>query len=346
MNKKKYGFAIIGTGSIAEIHALAIKDITNATLVGVYNRTYSKALSFAEEHNCKVYSSLDELATDNAIDIVCICTASGAHLEPAILCLQNKKHCLIEKPLEINIHRSDQIINAAQENKCKLGVIFPSRFYEDSKLIKSTLEQNKIGQPVLASAYIKWHRSKEYYDSGDWRGTWELDGGGCLMNQGIHTVDLLQWFMGPIESVQALTSNRLHKNIEVEDTLVAIVKYKSGAIGTIEATTAAYPGDFRKIEILGSEGSITLEDNKISNWKFKAEELGKPSADSSISNTKGGFDDPMNISYYGHKLQFIDFIDSIKNDTSPAIDGLEGLESIKIIESIYKSAQTSSKVYL
>lgn len=346
MNEKKYAFAIIGTGSIAEIHALAIKDITNASLVGVYNRTYSKALSFAEEHDCKVYSSLDELATDTKIDIVCICTASGVHLDPAILCLQNKKHCLIEKPLEINTHRSELIINAAKENKCKLGVIFPSRFYADCKTIKKTLERGKIGEPVLASAYIKWHRSKEYYDSGDWRGTWELDGGGCLMNQGIHTVDLLQWFMGPVESVQALTSNRVHKTIEVEDTVVAIIKYKSGAIGTIEATTAAYPGDFRKVEILGSEGSIALEDNKISNWKFKTKELSKPFDDSSQRNTKGGFDDPMNISYYGHKLQFIDFIDSINNDIYPSIDGLEGFKSIKIIEAIYKSAQTSSIVYL
>src|SRR5690606_8784113 len=181
------------------------------------------------------------------------------------------KHCLIEKPLEITVERCDAIIDAARKAGVKVGVIFPSRFYEASRQLIASIDENRFGNLVLGSAYVKWHRSEAYYASGRWRGTWEYDGGGALMNQGIHSVDLLQWYMGPVESVQATAANVRHKNIEVEDTIVATLNFKNGALGTLECSTAVFPGTLKRIEIMGTEGTAILEEDYFIIWEFQRE---------------------------------------------------------------------------
>src|SRR5690606_18927297 len=191
------------------------------------------------------------------------------------------KHCLIEKPLEITVERCDAIIDAARKAGVKVGVIFPSRFYEASRQLKASLTENRFGNLVLGSAYIKWHRSEAYYASGRWRGTWEYDGGGALMNQGIHSVDLLQWYMGPVESVQAVAANTRHKNIEVEDTIVATLNLENGALGTLECPTAVFPGTLKRIDIMGTEGTAILEEDHFIKWQFEQEN----SLDDQISNS-------------------------------------------------------------
>lgn len=343
METKQYGFAIIGTGAIASVHAQAIASIKNAKLLSVYNRTKEKAEVFARDHQCKAHDSLDFMLEDQNIHVVCICTASGAHLEAAEKSLRAGKHCLVEKPLEINTSRCDTIISLARKNSLKVGTVFPTRFYPNSIMIKKHLEKGVFGSLVMGSAYVKWHRSPSYYRSAAWRGTWELDGGGALMNQGIHAVDMLLWYMGPVEHVTAISTKILHQQIEVEDTVVAQLKFKSGALGSIECSTAAFPGTAKRVEIIGTTGSAILEENDLTLWDFQdSESSDLPDANASGS---GGFSDPMSIGHYGHRLQIEDFIEAIDKDHSPLVDGSEGRKSVELISAIYQSAQKGERIY-
>ena len=345
---KIYGIAIIGTGAIADIHAQAISEIESAQLVGVYNRTVDKAVAFADRFACEVFTSIDDIGRDTRVSIVCICTASGFHLESGLKCLQYGKHCLIEKPLEISSERCNQLIEAALFYGCKLGVVFHSRFYPVSKAVKKAVDTDRLSQLVLGSAYVKWHRSAAYYDSADWRGTWAMDGGGVLMNQAIHSVDLLQWYAGDVSSVRAIVRNVLHKNIEVEDTVVAMLTFQNGAVGTIEATTAAFPGAHKRIELIGTKGSIILEENYLHTWEFAktSEDDDRIKAQFSSLPTAGGVADPMHINHVGHRMQIIDFIEAIEENRPPFVDGKEGKKSVQIIEAIYESAKTGKEVFL
>ncbi len=348
MGNKKFGFAIIGTGSIAHIHAQAIAAIDSAVLVGVFSKTKQKAEEFARKYNCSVYDSLDSLLKAEDLDIVCICTPSGAHMEPALQSIEAGKHCFIEKPLEVSLEKCDLIIQKAQEKNVKVAVVFPSRFYPSSNKIKQALDAERFGNLVLGSAYVKWSRDEKYYASAPWRGTWDLDGGGALMNQAIHSVDLLQWYMGPVVSVRALVANRRHTTIEVEDTVVATLKFASGALGTIECTTAAFPGSLKRLEIVGTEGTAILEENNLLTWQFRREEKEDDAIRQEYSGlvSKGGVADPMDIGYYGHEQQILDFIEAIRQDTSPLIDGEEGRKSVQIVSAVYESARTGQEIIL
>ena len=349
MENKQFGFGIVGAGMIAHFHAKAIAEITKADLIGIYSINKSKSVTFSETHNCFAFDTLEEMLNHPGIDIVCICTPSGIHLEPALKSIEAGKHCLIEKPLEITLGRCDQIIDAAKKARVKIGVIFPSRFYESSLKLKRALVENKFGDLVLGDAYVKWSRSPEYYQSGKWRGTWQYDGGGALMNQGIHSVDLLQWYMGPVEFVQSVSANIRHKNIEVEDTVVSTVKFANGALGTIESTTAVFPGALKRIEILGTEGTAILEENDLITWKFLKDE--NVSGEEIVlkekaNNPEGGASDPSAISLLGHQKQIEDMIHSLESGKNPLIDGEEGRKSVEIVLAIYESAKTGRMVRL
>lgn len=349
MPTTKFGFAIIGTGGIAGIHATAIAAIESATLLGVYNRSRSKAAAFAAQYHCEAYDSIDGLLQLDDLDIVCICTPSGAHLEPALKCIAAGKHCLIEKPLEVTTEKADKLIAAAKARGVMLAVVYPSRFYDVSKALKKAIDDNRFGSLVLGSAYVKWCRTEAYYQSAAWRGTWELDGGGALMNQAIHTVDMLQWCMGPVASVQAFTANARHKNIEVEDTTVAVLKFTNGALGTIECSTATYPGVLKRVEIMGTSGTAVLEDNDIAKWHFEQETADDDRIRENFSATgtaKGGASDPLAISYLGHQRQMEDLMHAIETGAKPLIDGAEGRKSVKIVLAIYESARTGKIVDL
>lgn len=349
MKSKTFGIGIIGTGVIAHFHAKAIADIDNAHLVGVYNRNVQKAESFVQSHGGKAYKAVEEMLNDPDIDIVSICTPSGMHLEPTLKCIEAGKHCMIEKPLEVTVERCHQIVNAAKAAGVKVAVIFPSRFHEVNRQLKQSIEEDRLGDLVLGGAYVKWSRSSEYYQSANWRGTWQYDGGGALMNQGIHSVDLLQWMMGPVASVQAVAANRRHKQIEVEDTLVAALKFANGALGTIECTTAAYPGFLKRLEIVGNTGSAVLEENSVLKWQMQKETsfdemFRKKYSEANISS--GGAADPKAISHDGHRIQMLDFINAVEEDCTPLVDAVEGRKSVEIITAIYQSARTGEKVFL
>ncbi|MCW3106694.1 MAG: oxidoreductase domain protein [Segetibacter sp.] len=347
--KRQFGFGIIGAGTISDVHAMAINAIENASLIGVYSINKNKSDAFALKNNCKAYDTLDQMVNVPEIDIVCICTPSGIHLDPAIKCIEAGKHCLIEKPLEVTLEKCDRIIEAASKAGVKTGVIFPSRFYEASKQLKKAIDEKRFGDLVLGDAYVKWSRSEAYYYSAAWRGTWELDGGGALMNQGIHSVDLLQWYMGAVESVQSVSANIKHKGIEVEDTIVSTLKFANGALGTIECSTAVFPGTFKRIEIMGTTGTAILEESNLIKWQFEKES----SEDEIILNnmsggnvSHGGVSNPADISFAGHQRQLEDMIHSIETGKKPLIDGIDGRKSVEIVLAIYESARTGKMVRL
>ena len=345
----KYGFGIIGTGVIAEVHARSIRSIGNAILIGAYDIDPVKTENFSKQFDCRVFYSLDDLLGSPDISVVCICTPSGAHLEPALAAISSGKHCVIEKPLEITLKRCDQIIHAARKKQIIVTGIYPSRFQEHSLELKKAINAGRFGKIVMGDVSIKWFRSQEYYDSAAWRGTWNLDGGGVLMNQGIHSVDLLQWCLGQVESVSAFAGMLGHQNIEVEDTAAAILKFTGGALGVIEGSTAVFPGFFKKIEILGTRGSAILEENNFQVWKFRDESdtdqeirrkySGQPSSG-------GGVSDPKAISDIGHFRQLQDMVDALEEERSPLVDAQEARKAVEIILAIYKSARTRRIVTL
>lgn len=342
-------FGIIGCGMIANFHASALKDSAATELIGCVSRSIEKTKQFAEKHHCKSYETLEEMLADPEIDAVSICSPSGAHLEPAIQAAKAGKHVVVEKPLEVTTERCDQIIKQCESSGVKLGVTFQSRFYRSSVLLKEAVDQNRFGRITLGDAYVKWFRSQAYYDSGAWRGTWALDGGGALMNQAIHSVDLLLWFMGPVKTVSAMVDTATHERIEVEDVAVATLKFENGALGIIEATTTAYPGALKKIEICGSGGSVVLEEEDLKQWEF-AETL---AIDEQIRNemqgqtkTGGGAADPAAIGHHGHQMFFDDFANAVNTNTGPLIDGHQGRISVEVIEAIYKSAREGRPIHL
>ncbi len=343
------GFGIIGAGMISRFHAKALADVRGAKLVACADTAPGRADTFAKEHACQGYDSVEAMLADDDVHAVTIATPSGAHMEPALAAAQAGKHVVVEKPLEVTLKKCDRIIAACDKAGVKLATIFPSRFHDSSVLMKQAVDAGRFGRLTLGDAYVKWYRTQQYYDSGAWRGTWALDGGGALMNQAVHTVDLLAWLMGPVTEVQANTATLAHERIEVEDTAVATLKFASGALGVIEATTAAYPGYLKRIELHGASGSAVLEEEDIKHWDF-AQKLRSDAAvlrRMAISkSTGGGAADPAAIGHHGHTKLFQDFVDAIRKDRAPAIDGREGRRSVEIILAIYKSAQTGKKVAL
>ncbi|MDC0278697.1 Gfo/Idh/MocA family oxidoreductase [bacterium] len=343
------GIGIVGCGMIANFHARAIADAKGTRLVGCFNRSQEKAESFAAEHGGKVFSTLEEMIADPEISALSICTPSGAHLDPAVAGAKAGKHILIEKPLEITTERCDAIISACAEAKVQLAVTFQSRFHESSQLMKLAIDQGRFGKVTMGDAYVKWYRSQEYYDSGAWRGTWALDGGGALMNQAIHTVDLLLWLMGPVSEISAMTGTMTHERIEVEDVAVATLKFSSGALGVIEATTTAYPGALKRIELSGSHGTAILEEEDLKAWQFAEEtDEDKEIRERMEGRTKtgGGAADPSAISHDGHTMVFEDFSEAISSGRSPVVDGVEGRRSVEVIQAIYQSAKSGQIVQL
>lgn len=343
------GFGIIGCGMIANFHAKAIEDIRGAKLVGCFDQFPAAGERFAKAQGIPFHSKLSDMLADDSIDIVTICTPSGAHMEPAVAAAKAGKHVIVEKPLEITLKRCDKIIDACDQNGVVCSAIFPSRFHESSQLMKKAVDSGRFGTVTMGDAYVKWFRTQEYYDSGAWRGTWELDGGGALMNQAIHSVDLLTWLMGPAISISAHTSTLAHKRIDVEDVAVASIQFENGALGVIEASTAAYPGYLKRIELHGSQGTAVLEEEDIKVWDF-AKSTAKDAAIrkrmAGKTKTGGGAADPTAIGHHGHTMQFKDVIKAIKAKKSPAVDGPEGRRSVEIILAIYKAAETGKSIEL
>jgi predicted dehydrogenase len=340
---KTFNFGIIGCGMIAGFHAKAI-NAAGGKLVACFDLFPQSAQRLADANSgCKPYVDLKEFLSDKSIDIVTIGAPSGAHLDPAVAAAEAGKHVIVEKPLEITLERCDKIITACDKNKVKLATVFHSRFHDSSQKIKSAIESGRFGRLTLCDAIVKWYRTQQYYDSGKWRGTWELDGGGALMNQAIHTIDLLLWLTGRALEVTAHTALLGHENIEVEDTATATIKFENGAIGTIVGTTAAFPGYLKRIEISGTKGTAILEEEDIIKWDFDESKPEDEKIKEEMLNRKssgGGASDPSAIDFSGHAKLFANMIKAIETDSKPLVDGIEGRKSVELILSIYKAAKT------
>jgi UDP-N-acetyl-2-amino-2-deoxyglucuronate dehydrogenase len=344
-----HGFGIVGCGMIAEFHARAISEIPGARLVAVLDRNPPRAARIAAlaAGECRSYDDLGAMLAQPGLDVVCVCTPSGSHLDPAVKAARAGKHVVVEKPLEITVGRCDAILRACDEAGVRLCAIFPSRFSPANLALKGAIDSGRFGRLTLGDTHVKWWRSQEYYDSGKWRGTWDLDGGGALMNQAIHNVDLLQWLMGEVESVQAVTATLAHQRIEVEDTAVAALRFRSGALGVVEATTGAYPGLLKRTEIHGDRGSARVEQDDVTLWSFLDE---RPEDAAMLApggtTTTGGAGDPRAISHAGHRDQLADFLRAIEAGTPARVDGREGRKAVEIIRAIYRSAREGGAVRL
>lgn len=347
---KVYGFGIVGTGMISEFHYKAISELPNARLIAVYSRSEQKAKEWAERHgNIKPYWVIEEFLSDPEIDVVTICTPSGAHLEPAVKAAEFGKHVICEKPLEVTLERIDKMIEAHEKAGTKLGGIFNSRYEPVNQVLKKTIQEGRLGRICYGGGYIPWWRTQEYYDSGGWRGTWQYDGGGALMNQGTHTIDLLQWLMGVrVRRVVGFTGLVAHRNIEVEDIGVASLEFENGALGVIFGTTAMYPGLPSRVEIAGDCGTIVSESNCLRVFKFRDE---RPE-DKQIMERFGtppaiaGASDPKAISHENHKRNFESFLRALDEAREPELNGREARKAVEIVLAIYESARTGKIVEL
>jgi len=343
------GFGIVGTGMISHFHAKAIADIEGAAVVGCYNRRQKSAETFAAEYGGQAYSDFDAMLADDSIHIINVCTPSGAHRDLAVAAANAGKHVVVEKPLEVTLQRCDDIISACRANGVQLCAIFPSRFSPVNLALKAAIDAGRFGRLTLGDTYVKWWRTQEYYDSGGWRGTWDLDGGGAYMNQAIHQVDLLYWLMGDVVEVNGMTDTLAHERIEVEDVGVATLRFANGAIGVIEATTSAWPGLLKKTEIHGTQGTAVVEQDDILKWEFAAAADDDQDIRSQFerkSENTGGAADPKAISYVGHRDQLQDLVDAIKEGRDPKVDGVDGRKSVEIILAIYQAAWSRQTVKL
>lgn len=343
MKKNDLGFGIIGCGMISNWHAGAIAQIEGAVLKGVTDINENSRKAFAEKFNTKPFESVEKLLQCDEIDVIAVCTPSGLHAPLAIQCANAGKHIIIEKPMALNLDEADKMIEACEKNNVKMAVISQLRFSKAVKQLKSAVDEGLLGRVVMGDVYMKYHRSQEYYDKGGWRGTWKMDGGGALMNQGIHGIDLLQYIMGPVKSVFA-HAKTLSRNIEVEDTAAAVLEFENGAIGVIQGTTSIYPGSPRRIEINGDKGTIVLEEDCISQWIIEGQET--PSDISVGKTVAGSSNNPEAFSLEGHINQLTDMVEAINNSRKPLVDQYEGRKAIEIITAVYESSKSGRRILL
>ncbi|MBE0696003.1 MAG: Gfo/Idh/MocA family oxidoreductase [Anaerolineaceae bacterium] len=336
-------FAMIGCGVIAPTHARCIEELPGAELVAVCDVIPEKARALAEEFPAAVYSSCAEMFAGTAIDAVCVLTPSGLHAEVGIAAAQAGKHVLVEKPMDITLERADALINACRAAGVKLGVISQHRFDPALMALKQAVDEKRLGQLNFGGSQTKWYRSQAYYDSGDWRGTWALDGGGALINQSIHYVDLLQYIMGPAEEIHAYTATRAHERIEVEDIAVAAIKFRSGALGLLEGSTSAFPGFVARLDINGSLGSVIIENDQVSEWRLRS---GEPNPVAPADSGFIGGTSSKNIWHHSHRRQIADFIAAIQEGREPLVSGEEGRKPLEIVLAVYESARTGKTVKL
>jgi predicted dehydrogenase len=348
MNKKKdpssVGAAVIGLGR-GRTHVKAILKAQGAELIAVCDKNQAAADKFAEEFGADAYTDLSEMLKRDDIDLVHVCTPSGLHTEMLLQIAEAGKHAITEKPLDITLERIDSAIEAFASRGLHLGCIFQIRLMPAIQEMKKAVDAGRLGTLVLANAHVKWFRTQEYYDqNGGWRGTWAWDGGGSLMNQAVHTIDLLQWMMGPVQSVVGHAKVSAHR-IETEDLGVALVKFASGAVGTIVGTTAAYPGFGSSLELFGSDGGIAMKENLITDWKIRGDRMAEEETDmrnrfGELSEAKAALQADTT------DKQIQDMIDAVRFNRPPLITGREGRDAVEIVLAIYESSRTGKEIFL
>jgi predicted dehydrogenase len=345
-----FGFAIVGCGMIARFHVQALAEVPGTRVAALVSRNASSAEKLIVDTRLPtvpIFTNIADALKRPDVHIVIVTTPSGAHLEPAVAAANAGKHVVVEKPLEITPERCDRIIEACDRNGVKLCTIFPSRFHNANATLKKAVDAGRFGRLTLGETTCKWWRSQVYYDEGGWKGTQALDGGGALMNQAIHNVDLLLWMMGDATHVTGFIATLAHERIEVEDTAVACLKFKNGALGVIQATTSVFPGLAKTIAVHGDKGTAVIEQEDILRWEFSPgtpEDAQVKARFAQKTGASGGSSDPKAISHQGHARQLADFVRAIQTNTAPLVDGREGRKSVALICAIYESMRTGKVV--
>ena len=343
--RKSLRIGIVGCGTISDIHAQAIQKSNHTELISVFSRSEKNASRVGEKYKTTWSVDWNEFISDPKLDAISICTPNGNHLDYGKRAAEAGKHVIVEKPIEVSLKRAQELIDACKKSKVQLAVIYQSRFLAEIAALKKQIDENRLGRLFMGDAYIKWFRSQEYYESGAWRGTFALDGGGVLINQAIHTIDLLQWLMGDVECIFGQVGTFTHERLEGEDNAVATLRYKSGAIGVIEASTSVQPAQSRRIELHGEKGSAVIADDhvKISiegESSLKEDDKDKGVKSTGASSPLGGF------SIEAHKDQFDAISNAMMHQESPPVTGAESLKSLAIVLSIYESSKTNTVVHL
>jgi UDP-N-acetyl-2-amino-2-deoxyglucuronate dehydrogenase len=337
-------FALVGCGRIAKRHSelLGFNEINGAKLVSVCDNVIDKANKIAEQFKVSAYKDMDEMMKSESVDVVVVLTPSGLHAEHVINLSKYGKHIMVEKPMALTIEDTENMIYACDANNIKLFVIKQNRFNVPVVKLKEALDSGRFGKLTLGTVRVRWARHQAYYDQDPWRGTWAMDGG-VLTNQASHHVDMLEWMMGDVESVFAKMTTAL-ADVETEDTAIVTLKFKSGALGIIEATTATRPSNLEgSISILGETGTVVVGGvavNEMQTWVFEDEQDGDANVLKEFSVN------PPNVYGFGHQAYYEHTVDCIQHGNANLVDGLQGRKSIELISAIYESAETGKEVFL
>jgi UDP-N-acetyl-2-amino-2-deoxyglucuronate dehydrogenase len=357
MKKNQFQIAILGCGKVAHLHAQAVQNLPNAKLAAVWSRTKKTADEFAEQYETRSFQNIAEMINQAKIDLSIVCTPHPFHREPAIEAAKAGAHVLAEKPLASNLEDCDEIINVCKTAGVKLGVISQRRWYAPVMRVKKAIEARKIGKPVFGTINMLGWRDKNYYDTDAWRGTWKMEGGGVLVNQAPHQLDLLLWYMGEIDEVYGVWKNLNHPYIEVEDTAVAIVKFKNGGIGNIIVSNSQKPGIYGKVHVHGENGasvgvqtdggamfvagmSTVLEPPVNDLWTVPGEEklLDKwVKKDTEFFNT-------IDPTVFYMERQIEDFLEALETKREPLVTGQDGRRTVELFTAIYRSTRDNKPV--
>ena len=341
---QSHGFLIVGCGVISETHVNAISALSNARLVAVVDVVREKATALAERAEVVGLTDLDAALAMPGVDVVCVCVPSGLHAEIGVRAAEAGKHVVVEKPIDISLAAADRLISVCKGRSRALTVIAQRRFDAVFRQARALVDRKELGELILGGAQLKWYRSQDYYESAEWRGTWKLDGGGALMNQGVHYVDLLRWIMGPVHSISAKCATMAHTGLEVEDVVLAHIEFTSGALASIDASTAVFPGLPERLELTGTLGTVVIEEGvlKLLSVRGKESSFGPPGSAAGPTASS----DPSMITTTGHTAQLADFLSAIDAGKEPSVTGADGRAAIEVILGVYESARLSQAVTL
>jgi UDP-N-acetyl-2-amino-2-deoxyglucuronate dehydrogenase len=332
---------LIGGGNITETHARAARAIPGVEIAAVFGMNAEKIGRLCCEYGATPYADFEKFLAHSPMDLVAIGSPSGLHAEQGIAAARRGLHVLTEKPIDITVDRADALIAAASKAGVKLGVFFQDRCKPDILCVKNAVDSGALGRPILADARVKWYRPPDYYAKSRWRGTWALDGGGALINQAVHTLDLMLHIFGEVKNVQAMCKTALH-TIEAEDTLIALLEFNNGALGVLQATTSVFPGYPRRLELTGSEGTIVVEQDRL-----LAANLKNPGADllvASEADKNPSSSSPVVSDVRGHQAVLEDFLKCIQDNSSPRCDGEEGRRSLALVQAIYAACRKGERI--
>lgn len=346
---RRYGFGIIGAGAIGAVHARAIRELPNAHLAGVFDQAPERAQAFCATHGGQAFDKLETFLHDPSIHVVTIGTPSGSHMEPTVAAAAAGKHVICEKPLEVSLDRIDTMITAHEQAGTLLGGVFNQRYEPVFRAVRQVVASGRLGRLVCGAGHVPWFRTQAYYDQGGWRGTWKFDGGGALMNQGAHTVDMLLWLMGcNVRKVTAFTALLGHTGLEVEDTVTAALEFDNGALGMLSATTAASPGLPARVEIMGTTGTVICDTDGLRVLQISPPDPNDSQLLKEFSHITpaGGAADPAAFSFINHSRNFAAFLEALESGRTPEISGREARRAVAIVQAVYQSARIGHPVTL